>query len=95
MDAADDARDTGAVFLLEHGCGFSTLLVVSGPMRGTMWFDGRATCDRLNPLLNDDRRPATFAEWYLDWLAHEESMTTPEQRRADAGRPIWFRWFDE
>jgi hypothetical protein len=66
-----------------------------------MWFDGRATCDRLNPLLNDDRQAATFAEWYLDWLAHEESLTTPEQRdvahqrwSAGTGTPIWLRWFD-
>ncbi|MDQ0989083.1 hypothetical protein [Streptomyces sp. V3I7] len=99
-DAAEDARATGAIFLCDDGCGFYTLLVVSGPMRGTMWFDGRATCDRLNPLLNDDRQAATFAEWYLDWLAHEESLTTPEQRRAayqswDEGTsaPIWYRWF--
>ncbi|MFD8913164.1 SMI1/KNR4 family protein [Streptomyces sp. NPDC059575] len=103
QEAADEleaARVAGAVFLHDDGCGFSTLLVVSGPMRGTMWFDGRATCDRLNPLLNDDRRAATFTEWYLDWLAHEESLTTPEQRRAayeswhaGAGAPIWYRWF--
>lgn len=99
-DAAEDARATGAIFLCDDGCGFYTLLVVSGPMRGTMWFDGRVTCDRLNPLLNDDRQAATFAEWYLDWLAHEESLTTPEQRRAayqswDKGTstPIWYRWF--
>ncbi len=100
-DAAEDARTHGAVLLCDDGCGFSTLLVVSGPMRGTMWFDGRATCDRLNPLLNDARRPASFAEWYLDWLAHEEPLGTPEQRRAafqnwHAGTdtPIWLRWFD-
>ncbi|MFJ7146861.1 SMI1/KNR4 family protein [Streptomyces sp. NPDC100445] len=99
--ALEAARVTGAVFLHDDGCGFYTLLVVSGPMRGTMWFDGRATCDRLNPLLTDDRRAATFAEWYLDWLAHEESLTTSDQRRAarqswDAGvgTPIWYRWFD-
>ncbi|MGQ5640813.1 MULTISPECIES: SMI1/KNR4 family protein [unclassified Streptomyces] len=100
-DAAEDARACGAAFLHDDGCGFYTLLVMSGPMRGTMWFDGRATCDRLNPLLNDARQPASFAEWYLDWLAHEEPLTTPEQRRAahrswQAGTdtPIWLRWFD-
>jgi hypothetical protein len=101
VEEADAARTAGAIFLREHGCGFSTLLVVSGPMRGSMWFDGRATCDRLNPLLNDDRQAATFAEWYLDWLTHEEPLTTPEERHAahqrwsaGTGRPIWLRWFD-
>ena len=51
---------------------------------------------KLHPLLNDDRQAATFAEWYLDRLTHEESLTTPEQRRAafrnwhaGVGRPIW------
>jgi hypothetical protein len=99
-DAAEDARTSGAVPLCDDGCGFYTLLVVSGPMRGAMWFDGRATCDRLNPLLNDDGQPATFAEWYLDWLTHEEALTTPELRRAANDRwragtdvPIWLRWF--
>lgn len=93
-------QTTGAVFLTDDGCGFSTLLVVSGPMRGTMWFDGRATCDRVSPLPNDDRQPATFAEWYVDWLTYEELLSTPEQRRAEAAvhrkiyeRPIWQRWF--
>ncbi|MEU1513945.1 hypothetical protein ABZ490_17590 [Streptomyces sp. NPDC005811] len=50
---------------------------------------------------NDARQPASFAEWYLDRLAHEEPLTTPEQRRAahrsrHAGvdTPIWLRWFD-
>jgi len=100
-DAAEDARTCGTVPLSDDGCGFHTLLVVSGPMRGAVWFDGRASCDRLNPLLNDDGQPATFAEWYLDWLTHEEPLTTPELRGAarqrwqkGTDRPIWFRWFD-
>ncbi|WP_330290418.1 SMI1/KNR4 family protein [Streptomyces sp. NBC_00576] len=100
-DAAEYARTSGAVSLCDDGCGFYTLLVVSGPMRGAMWFDGRATCDRLNPLLNDDGQPATFGEWYLDWLTREEPLTTPELRRAASDRwhagtdvPICLRWFD-
>ncbi|MFJ7246237.1 SMI1/KNR4 family protein [Kitasatospora sp. NPDC098652] len=100
-EAAEADRVTGAVFLKGHGHGFSALLVVTGPHRGTMWFDGRPTCDRLNPLLTDDGRPATFAEWYLDWLAREEPLITPEQREADRRHhhhgkdtPIWLRWFD-
>ncbi|WP_431968921.1 SMI1/KNR4 family protein [Actinacidiphila sp. bgisy160] len=90
-DAADEARTAGAVILLEHGCGFATLLVVSGPQRGTMWFDGRATSDRVHPLPNDAGRPATFAEWYVDWLEHEEQPRPAEAEEED--RPIWYRWF--
>ncbi|MFF7452972.1 SMI1/KNR4 family protein [Kitasatospora sp. NPDC008115] len=99
-DASEEDRATGVVCLTDDGCGFQTLLVVSGPMRGAMWFDGRAVTESLNPLLNDDGQAATFAEWYLDWLAHAEVITTREQYLAahtnwDAGarKPIWFRWF--
>ncbi|MEU9044948.1 MULTISPECIES: SMI1/KNR4 family protein [unclassified Kitasatospora] len=91
-EAAAEARVSGAVFLVAGGCSFSTLLVVSGPQRGTMWFDGRGTCDRLNPLLTDDDRPATFTEWYLDDLAHAERPDSPEKR---AHTPISGRWFDD
>ncbi|MFE7512086.1 SMI1/KNR4 family protein [Streptomyces sp. NPDC057540] len=52
----------GAVFIQEGGCGFSTLLVVTGPHRGEMWFDGRASCDRILPLRLGGR-PVTFADW--------------------------------
>ncbi|WMX45771.1 SMI1/KNR4 family protein [Streptomyces roseicoloratus] len=52
----------GAVYLQEGGCGFHTLLVVSGPHRGEMWFDSRATCDRILPLRLRGR-PVTFADW--------------------------------
>ncbi|MEW2133957.1 SMI1/KNR4 family protein [Streptomyces sp. NPDC005435] len=98
--ATEAARATGAAVLHDDGCGFYTLLVISGPMRGTMWFDGRATCDRLNPLLTDAHRAATFTDWYLDWLTHEEPLTTPARRRAayenwraGVDTPIWYRWF--
>ncbi|MFF3109911.1 SMI1/KNR4 family protein [Kitasatospora sp. NPDC057904] len=101
-EAIEDARTAGAVCLTENGCGFATWLVVTGPDRGTMWFDGRATCDRLNPLLTDEGRPATFGEWYLDYLEHEEPYATDEERSAAHSRwhrgedtPIWFRWFDD
>ncbi|MFJ4858381.1 hypothetical protein [Streptomyces sp. NPDC088730] len=55
-------------------------------MRGVVWFDARATCDRLDPLLNDDGQPAAFGEWYLDRLTREESLTTRELRRAASER---------
>ncbi|MFJ4189009.1 SMI1/KNR4 family protein [Kitasatospora sp. NPDC089509] len=100
-EAAERDRVTGAMFLKGHGHNFSALLIVTGPHRGEMWFDGRPTCDRLNPLLTDEGRPAGFTDWYLDWLRHEERLITPEQQEADRRRrrvgketPIWLRWFD-
>lgn len=66
-------KTSGAVFIQENGCGFSTLLIVTGPHRGTMWFDGRATCDQILPL-SLDGRPVSFTAWLgrssmdlLDW----------------------------
>ncbi|WP_404815796.1 hypothetical protein [Streptomyces thermolineatus] len=71
----EEARTFGAVHLCEHGCGFSTLLVVSGPHRGTMWFDRRATSDTIDPVHRRDGGIAGFAEWYLDRLAGFENAS--------------------
>ncbi|MGW0667159.1 SMI1/KNR4 family protein [Streptomyces sp. NPDC002746] len=57
-----ERKTSGAVFIQDNGCGFSTLLVVTGPHRGSVWFDGRATCDRILPL-NLDGRPVSFTDW--------------------------------
>ncbi|MEU9900144.1 SMI1/KNR4 family protein [Streptomyces phaeochromogenes] len=60
-----ERKTSGAVFIQDNGCGFSTLLVVTGPHRGSLWFDGRATCDQILPL-NLCGQPVSF----MDWLAH-------------------------
>ncbi|MER7956258.1 SMI1/KNR4 family protein [Streptomyces sp. NPDC096030] len=57
-----ERKTAGAVFIREHGCGFHALLVVTGPHRGTMWFDGRASCDQILPLTLGGR-PLSFADW--------------------------------
>ncbi|GAA0328736.1 hypothetical protein GCM10009540_55710 [Streptomyces turgidiscabies] len=59
-------KTAGSVVLQEYGCGFSTLLVLAGPPAGTVWWDGRATCDRIVPLSLDHvdgARPIHFGEW--------------------------------
>ncbi|MFF4835493.1 SMI1/KNR4 family protein [Streptomyces sp. NPDC001315] len=61
-EVLQERKTSGAVFIQENGCGFSTLLIVTGPHRGTMWFDARATCDRILPL-NLDGRAVSFADW--------------------------------
>ncbi|MEH0532679.1 hypothetical protein QBA75_39190 [Streptomyces stelliscabiei] len=72
----------------EHGCGFSTLLAVTGPLAGTVWWDGRATCDRIVPLSPDHlggARPVRFAEWLRhgswallppDWPPHPSTPSS-------------------
>ncbi len=59
-----ERKTSGAVFIQDNGCGISTLLVVSGPYRGSLWFDGRATCDQILPL-ELGGQPVSF----MDWLA--------------------------
>ncbi|MFF3885993.1 hypothetical protein [Streptomyces sp. NPDC001914] len=62
----DERKAAGSVVATEHGCGFATLLVITGPLTGTRWWDGRATCDLIVPLSLDHSggaRPVTFGEW--------------------------------
>ncbi|MFA3843638.1 SMI1/KNR4 family protein [Streptomyces aureus] len=62
----DERKTAGSVVAKEHGCGFATLLVITGPLNGTLWWDGRATCDLIVPLSLDHSggaRPVTFGEW--------------------------------
>jgi hypothetical protein len=65
-DEFEDQKTAGSIVIEEHGCGFATLLALSGPLAGTVWWDGRATCDRIVPLSLDHprgARPVTFGEW--------------------------------
>ncbi|MGW6023433.1 SMI1/KNR4 family protein [Streptomyces sp. NPDC055099] len=62
----EDWKTAGAIELQEHGCGFSTLLALTGPLAGTVWWDGRATCERSVPLSLDHvggAAPIRFGQW--------------------------------
>ncbi|MFE4454785.1 SMI1/KNR4 family protein [Streptomyces sp. NPDC056796] len=59
-----ERKTSGAVFLQDNGCGFSTLLVVTGPHSGSLWFDSRATCDQILPL-HLDGEPVSFTDWLV------------------------------
>ncbi|MBR7837428.1 SMI1/KNR4 family protein [Actinospica durhamensis] len=65
-------RTAGAVCVCHHGCALRTWLIVTGPERGTMWFDTRADDGDLTPELIDGE-PATFGRWYLAWLSEAEA----------------------
>ncbi|MEV6326114.1 SMI1/KNR4 family protein [Streptomyces sp. NPDC051909] len=56
-----ERKTAGAVYIREGGCGFNHLLVVTGPHRGEVWYDARATCDLIVPL-SCGGRPATFED---------------------------------
>ena len=52
----------GTLPLCDEGCGYTHLLVVTGPTRGTMWIDSRGADAGFIPL------GATFLEWYERWI---------------------------
>jgi hypothetical protein len=65
-DRFEDLKTAGAVVIQEHGCGFSTLLALTGSLAGTVWWDGRATCDLIVPLSLDHvggAQPIQFGQW--------------------------------
>jgi hypothetical protein len=68
----EDLKTAGAVVIQEYGCGFSTLLALTGSLAGTVWWDGRATCGLIVPLSLDHvggARPIRFGRWldYGSW----------------------------
>ncbi len=58
----------GAFPICHQGCAFRTYLVVSGPERGHVWSDGRASDEGIAPHVGANGERMTFADWYLDWL---------------------------
>ncbi|OPG13231.1 SMI1/KNR4 family protein [Microbispora sp. GKU 823] len=61
-----DWKTAGSIIAQDHGCGFATLLALTGPLAGTLWWDGRATCGLILPLSLDHDNgspPVTFTQW--------------------------------
>ncbi|MEU8648801.1 SMI1/KNR4 family protein [Streptomyces sp. NPDC048737] len=63
-----DAQEAGAVFLAEQGCGYTSLLVMTGPHRGAVWEDLRPMDRGIEPTGHD------FARWYRAWLERTEQQ---------------------
>ncbi len=70
-----DQFTVGAICLCHEGCGTFDWLVVSGPERGTVWFDDRAADQGLTPLDKHSDR-VSFSEWYLGWLQASEAKAS-------------------
>ncbi|MEV7526452.1 SMI1/KNR4 family protein [Streptomyces sp. NPDC091371] len=64
----NDAREAGAVFLSEQGCGYASLIVMTGPHRGAIWEDLRPTDGGIVSTGHD------FAHWYRSWLERTEQQ---------------------
>ena len=85
-------RTVGAVVISTSGCAVRQWLVLSGPERGRIWWDGRVDDEDLEPLRDDEGEPVSFAQWYLGWLADAEqrgavSSTTTTKAAAPSGAP--------
>ena len=68
LDRVEERKTAGAIKIEENGCGFATLLVITGPLAGTVWWDGRSSCDLIVPLSLDHAggaRPVRLDEWLL------------------------------
>ncbi|MCF3120304.1 hypothetical protein IPZ68_11405 [Streptomyces arenae] len=77
-----EALTDGALCMSDQGCGYYTLMALTGPERGTMWHDARAAAEGVIPFafLNSTAR-VTFAQWYVHWLTHaeREASRAPEE----------------
>jgi hypothetical protein len=80
MDDLYDEETFGTIAISHQGCGYYWLLVVSGPERGTVWDDSRATDAPLSPLTGSAGERLTFARWYLNWLSRAETAIASKAR---------------
>jgi hypothetical protein len=79
-DLWDPKHTAGAICICDLGCASYELLVITGEARGTMWADYRVEDSDLKPI-EIDGQPATFARWYLQWLAEAEAAIRKPNRQ--------------
>ena len=64
--SVEERKVAGTIEIEDNGCGFATLLVITGPLAGTVWWDGRASCDQIVPLSLDHAggaQPGNLYAW--------------------------------
>jgi hypothetical protein len=85
-DELYDALTEGTLCISSQGCGYYSLLVVTGPLRGTVWEDVRAVGEGVVPVRrHGEDRPVSFTDWYLHWLdTAERQAWDPRDHSASA-----------
>lgn len=58
----------GAIPICHKGCAIRIWLVISGVQAGFLWEDRRSEFAGLRPVTLSTGKPATFSEWYGEWL---------------------------
>lgn len=75
-----DALTEGTLCISSQGCAYYSLLVVTGPHRGTLWEDVRTVGEGVVPVgRRGTTEPVTFAQWYLNWLEDAERRAWDER----------------
>jgi len=62
------ALTAGSFPIAHQGCAYRNVLVVTGPARGLVWLDGRASDQGIGPEERPEQLGPTFEDWYLGWL---------------------------
>lgn len=57
----------GAIPISHLGCAIREWLVVTGPERGSVWYDDRANFQGMRPLKGSDGKRLSFLEWCRGW----------------------------
>lgn len=63
-----DELTYGSIYIAEYGCALRFLLIVTGNERGKIWFDQRADCNGINPIIDKQGNKLDFSDWYVEWL---------------------------
>lgn len=58
----------GAIPMCHEGCALRIWLVITGKQSGSLWRDMRSEYGGLTPLKARDGTPASFCDWYREWL---------------------------
>lgn len=58
----------GAIPICHEGCALRIWVVVTGEQAGNLWEDRRSEYKGLRPVALENGSPATFSEWYTEWL---------------------------
>ncbi|GHO89406.1 SMI1/KNR4 family protein [Dictyobacter formicarum] len=75
----------GAMRICHFGCGVYLLLVVTGPERGNIWFDDRASDNGIYPA------ESNFLTWYETWLEDSLQNVKPKKETRPKKRSILLR----
>lgn len=70
----------GAFPICHLGCAMRVWLVISGPERGHVWLDDRASDNGISPVAGKNGERLTYGAWYQVWL--DEALAQLGQRLA-------------